>query len=330
MGQGGGGVGPTWVYNSTQQSSAAHSTACDTPGEPAGACRSSGMEVDGNTARHGCFARRVESTFGSLMAQLGHVDGVPRIGAWTVNAAPPAARPGKDAPAPESDEEEWEDTLGEEDAGSDAEVAALRRAMGSCRQLDVEDEYDEQDAMATGNTQRDEGGLRRMVVDDSHVECGIWENTRAGSEDLVDVSEDETTCLGKKVRFSDKVEVREYTPLTWEDELGLWGGENSGDVVPDHVSNPQKYAHYFVDWSEDAEDEAQEQAEAFLSLRRTVLKIKSLGDEAGAACVTVKDGPVFNTKVLPTKRPVGDEPAEAPKRSKASSTSVRLCIEDEI
>jgi len=288
------------------------------------------MEVEGNTTGHECFARRVESAFGNLVAQVGHVGDVPQVGGWTVNAAPPMARPGKTEAEGESEEDDWECDIDDVENGTDAEVAALRRAMGSCRQLDGEDEYDEHDALATGNVQRNEEGLRRMVVDDSHVERGRWRSLQASDEELINVSVDEPTCAGKKVRFSEKVEVREYTPQNWDGEIDPWNEGSSGNSVPDHVSNPQKYLHYLMDWSDDGEDEVQEQAEAFLSFRRTILKIKSSEGEGGAACLTLEDGPVFNTKVLPSKRTVGNEPADIPKRPKTSLTPVRLCIEDEI
>lgn len=287
------------------------------------------MEVEGTTPGHECFATRVESAFGNLVAHAGHVGGVPHVGGWTVNAAPPMARPGKTEEEGESEDEEWECEIDDVENGTDAEVAVLRRAVGSCRQLDGEDEYDEHDAMATGNVQRNEEGMKRMVVDDSHVEQGSWRSLQGSDEGLIDVSEDEPTSAGKKVRFSEKVEVREYTPQNWDDEIDLWNEDSSGNVVPDHVSNPQKYLHYLMDWSDEGQDEAQEQAEAFLSFRRTILKIKSSEGEGGAACLTLEDGPIFNTKVLPSKRPVGNEPAEIPKRPKASSAPIRLCIEDE-
>lgn len=273
------------------------------------------------------FSERVENAFGDLHpGAVGKVS-VPSTVGWTVNPAPQASRPGKEIHEEES-EEEGEDSMQDSEVDSELEAEVMRRGLGGCRQLDVEGEYDLIDDLAVGSSGVVEKHTNHLAWEQEHASRDVL-GGRSAETSMPGSIEDEIKP-GKKVRFSDEVQVMELSPLPSTEEENTWEEEEHEEVVSEQVSNPQKYTHYYMDWKNHTEDQEQrDQMEAFLSLRRTVLRLKPLGESNETKCDSTQQAPVFNRHMMKSKRTFDEKVEDVLKRQRVARPSVRLCIEDE-
>lgn len=276
------------------------------------------------------FSKRVEDAFGDLHPRDVGLVTVPSTVGWTVNPAPQATRPGKEIQGEGSEEEEGEeDSMQDTDVDSELEEELMRRGLGGCRQLDMEGEYDLIDEFAVGSSGMFEKHTSHLAWEQEQASRDV-SGGRSAEAKMPGLNEEEIKP-GKKVRFSDEVQVMELSPLPSSEEERTWEEEEEHEeVVSEQVSNPQKYTHYYMDWKNHSEDqERRDQMEAFLSLRRTVLRLKPLGDSNETNYESTPQAPVFNPRMMKSKRTFDEKVEDVLKRQRMARPSVRLCIEDE-